>query len=97
MTAYIVADIEITDRDGFEDYRSKVPAVIAAYGGRYVVRGGALDRLEGDWTPNRLVILEFPSLAQARAFYGAPEYQPLKAIREKASRSHIVMVEGYGA
>ncbi len=95
MKGYIIGDIEVTDRAVFDECRAKVPAMIAAHGGRYVVRGGAYDRLEGDWTPRRLVILEFPSVAQARGFYEAPEYQPLKALRERSSRSNLVIVEGY--
>lgn len=94
MTAYVVADIEITDPEAYETYRRDVPAVIAAYGGRYLVRGGATKVLEGDWQPRRMVILEFPSMRQAEAFYGSAEYQALMAIRVHASNSRLVAVEG---
>jgi uncharacterized protein (DUF1330 family) len=94
MKAYIVADIEIADPEAYEAYRRDVPAMIAAYGGLYLVRGGATRVLEGDWQPRRMVILEFPSMQQAEAFYGSPEYQALKAIRVGASHSRLIAVEG---
>jgi uncharacterized protein (DUF1330 family) len=94
MKAYIVADIEMKDPVAYEAYRRDVPAMIAAYGGRYLVRGGATRVLEGDWQPRRMVILEFPSMQQAEAFYGSAEYEALKAIRIRASDSRLVAVEG---
>ena len=75
MAAYLIADLEITDDRGFEEYRRRVPAVIAAHGGRYLVRGGATEVLEGTFTPHRTVIVEFPSMAALRAFYASPEYR----------------------
>lgn len=95
MAAYIIGDVEVLDAEGYEAYRAQVPAVIAAYGGSYKVRGGATETMEGDWTPRRCVILEFPDMARAKAFYNSPEYAPLLAIRKKTARSRIVMVEGY--
>jgi uncharacterized protein (DUF1330 family) len=95
MAAYIIADVEVLDPAGYEAYRAQVPAVIAAYGGAYRVRGGAAEALEGDWTPNRCVILEFPDMARLKAFYHSPEYAPLLAIRKKCAKSRIVAVEGY--
>jgi uncharacterized protein (DUF1330 family) len=95
MTAYIVGDIEINDPEAYEEYRAKVPAVIAAYGGRYLVRGGAVESLEGDWTPKRTVILEFPDMESLKAFWNAPDYQPLRAIRQKASTGRLVAIQGY--
>jgi uncharacterized protein (DUF1330 family) len=94
MKAYIIADIEMKDPVAYEAYRRDVPAMIAAYGGRYLVRGGATRVLEGDWQPRRMVILEFPSMRQAEAFYGSAEYEALKAIRINASDSRLVVVEG---
>lgn len=94
MKAYLVADLVITDAAGFEDYRAAVPATIAAYGGRYLVRGGATTVLEGDVSPNRVVILEFPSMAQLRAWYASPEYQPLRTLRERTARITMLAVEG---
>ena len=94
MKAYIVADIEMKDPVAYEAYRRDVPEMIAAYGGRYLVRGGATRVLEGDWQPRRMVILEFPSMQQAEAFYGSAEYAALKAMRINASHSRLVAVEG---
>ena len=95
MPAYILVDIEVTDRPVFEEYRAKVPAVIAAYGGRYLARGGTVHPLEGEWDLNRVVILEFPDMEALKAFWSSPEYAPLLALREKSARSRIVAVEGY--
>lgn len=66
MAGTVIADVEVIDAAGFEDYRARVPATIARYGGRYLVRGGATEQREGDWSPRRLIVLEFPSLARAR-------------------------------
>lgn len=94
MPAYIFANIEITDPAAFEDYRQRVPAVIAAHGGRYLVRGGAVKRLEGDMVANRLVLLEFPDMARLEAFYNSPEYQSLLALRNRAAKSNLLAIEG---
>jgi uncharacterized protein (DUF1330 family) len=97
MPAYFIANIEVQDAEAFERYRAAVPAVIAAHGGRYIVRGGALQALEGDLALKRLVILEFPDAAAARAFYDSPEYKPLLDLRLSCARSDVVLVEGYHA
>ena len=89
MPAYIIVDVEMTEKEGYEEYRSQVPATIAAYGGRFLVRGGALEVLEGTWSPKRCVILEFPSLEQAKAWYHSPEYKPdRKSTRLNSSHRH---------
>ena len=94
MAAYIIANIEITDPVGYEEYRKQAHASIAAYGGRYLTRGGATEVLEGDWVPNRVVILEFPNMAQLKAWYGSPEYRPALQIRRRTAKSSLVAVEG---
>ncbi len=94
MAAYVIADIEVTDSAGFAEYQQKVPATIAAYGGRYLVRGGSTEVLEGDWSPNRCVVLEFPDMAQLKTWYASPEYRPLIAIRERTTKSNLVIVQG---
>ena len=94
MAAYIVAELEVTDPAVFDEYRKGVPATIAAYGGRYLVRGGTLESLEGGWTPKRMVVLEFPSMEQAKRWYGSPEYRELLAMRQRSTKSRVVMVEG---
>lgn len=94
MAAYVIAEIEITDPTAYEDYRKQVPGVIARYGGKYVVRGGKVESLEGGWSPKRLAVVEFPSMEQAMKFYRSPEYAPLIKIRQKASKGKLVIVEG---
>ena len=94
MAAYVIADIEITDPAGYEEYRRRVPATVASYGGRYLARGGPSETLEGDWQPKRLVVIEFPSLAEARRWYDSEEYREPRAIRQRCSRGHAVLVEG---
>jgi len=94
MAAYVIAELEVTEPSGFEDYRKAVPASIAAYGGRYLARGGALESLEGGWAPKRMVILEFPSLAQAKAWYTSPEYRELLRLRQRTAKSKVVLLEG---
>jgi len=94
MAAYVIADVNVTDPTLYDDYRKLVPATIAKYGGRFLARGGAFEVKEGDWKPARLVILEFPSLEQARKWYGSPEYAPALALRLKAAKAKLVLVEG---
>ena len=94
MPAYLVADLDIKDTAGFEEYRKLVPATIQKYGGRYLVRGGQLEKLEGEWQPKRLVILEFPSLEQAKRWYNSEEYRGPKALRFKTAKTNLILVEG---
>jgi len=94
VAGYLIAEVEVTDTATYEDYRKRVPAIIAQYGGKYLVRGGAVESMEGGWAPKRLVVLEFPSLEQARKFYRSPEYAPVLALRHKAARSKLLLVEG---
>ncbi len=94
MTAYLIADVEVLDAVAYEEYRQKVPATIAAYGGRYIARGGATEVLEGSWSPKRCVLLEFPSMARLKAWWDSPEYVPLRAIRQRATRSNLIVTEG---
>jgi uncharacterized protein (DUF1330 family) len=94
MAAYVVAEVEVTDPATYEDYRKLVPATVAQYGGKFLVRGGKTETKEGGWEPKRLVVLEFPSMDQARQWYGSPEYAPALALRLKAARSKVLLVEG---
>ena len=94
MAAYVIVDIEVTDPARFDEYRQRVPATLAAYGGRFLVRGGAHEVVEGTWRPRRLVVLEFSSLAQARRWYDSEEYREPLAMRLRAGRANLVMVEG---
>ena len=94
MAAYVIGEIEVTDPATYEDYRKQVPAVVTKYGGKFVVRGGKLEPLEGGWSPKRIVVLEFPSLEQAQKWYRSPEYAPLIELRQRASRGKLILVEG---
>ena len=94
MSAYVIAEIDITDPAAYEEYRRQVPEVIARYGGKYIVRGGKVESLEGGWSPKRIAVVEFPSMQQALKFYRSAEYAPLITIRHKASRGKLVIVEG---
>jgi uncharacterized protein (DUF1330 family) len=94
MTAYLIADVEVLDKVAYEEYRQKVPATIAAYGGRYVARGGATEVLEGSWAPKRCVLIEFPSMAQLKAWWDSPEYVPLREVRRRSTRSNLIATEG---
>ena len=94
MPAYFIVDNEVTDSAGFEDYRKQVPATVEKYGGRFLVRGGQIQTLEGDWKPRRIVVTEFPSIEQARRWYESEEYRALKALRSRSARGSVVLVEG---
>lgn len=94
MAGYVIAEVTITDPAGFAEYQQQVSGTIAAYGGRYLVRGGAAETAEGEWQPRRLVIVEFPSLAQAKAWYSSAEYAGPKALRQAAADTDVVFVEG---
>ena len=94
MAAYIIADLTVTDPAAMEEYRKLVPGTLAPFGGRFIVRGGAHQTVEGDWKPNRLVIIEFPSLEQAKRWYDCEEYRGPKAMRLRAGRTNLVMVDG---
>jgi uncharacterized protein (DUF1330 family) len=94
MAAYYIVEIDIHDPAGFEEYRQKVPATIEKYGGRYLIRGGEQQIIEGTWRPKRIVVLEFPSVLQAKRWYESDEYRPLKALRLRTATGHIVLVEG---
>ena len=94
MAAYVIANVDVKDAALFEQYRKQVPDTIARHGGRYLVRGGPHQTLEGGWTPARLVVLEFPSLEQARQWYDSEDYREPKALRMKCALTDVVLVEG---
>jgi uncharacterized protein (DUF1330 family) len=94
MPAYVIAEVNITDPDLFAEYRQVVPATIEKYGGRFVVRGGTVETKEGGWSPARIVVLEFPSMDQARKWYDSPEYAPALAMRLKSASAKLILVEG---
>jgi uncharacterized protein (DUF1330 family) len=94
MPAYVIAETDVHDETQYERYKAAAPAAIAAYGGRYVARGGELAVLEGEWQPPRLVLLEFDDLEAAKRWYESPEYQEAKRLREGAATMNLVAVEG---
>lgn len=94
MPAYIVVNCEVTDPVRYDQYKALAPAAIERHGGRYLVRGGATEVLEGDWRPKRVVVLEFPSLAAAKAFYDSPEYTAARVVRAGAANMDVIAVEG---
>jgi uncharacterized protein (DUF1330 family) len=94
MPAYVIVQITIEDAVVYEEYRRLAPASIARYDGRYLVRGGASEVLEGSWQPARLVVLEFPTAALARAWWESPEYAPAKQLRQQCARSEMLLIEG---
>jgi uncharacterized protein (DUF1330 family) len=94
MAAYLIANVDVKDAAAFEEYRKQVPATIAKHGGRYLVRGGRVERVEGTWNPKRLVVLEFPSIEQARRWYDSEEYRGPKALRMTCTVTDAVFVEG---
>jgi uncharacterized protein (DUF1330 family) len=95
MAGYLIANLDITDPAKFAEYREKVVPVIEKFGGRYLVRGGEVRRVEGNLPLHRLVVLEFPTLDAAQRFYDSAEYQPLIKLRLASTRSDLVLVEGY--
>jgi uncharacterized protein (DUF1330 family) len=96
MSAYVIVDITVTDPDRYEVYKRLAPEAVELYGGRYLARGGAVETLEGDWSPTRLVILEFESVERAKAWWDSPEYHDAKGIRHEAARSQMIVVPGAG-
>ena len=94
MAAYLIADIEVNDRDAFDAYRERVVPVVERHGGRYLVRAGAVHPLEGNLGFKRLVVLEFASMEAARGFYDSPDYAPLLKLRADSTVSRVVLVEG---
>jgi len=94
MSAYVVFDITVRDPERFEEYRKLAPPSIEAYGGKYISRGGAMDVLEGDWSPKRVVILEFETIDMARKWFDSPEYAEARALRQNAATFKAVAVEG---
>ena len=95
MAGYLVVNLDVHDPVLCDQYRTQAPAIIAAHGGRYIIRGAKLEHAEGKLPVKRLVVLEFPSVEAARRFYDSPEYQPVKKLRTDSSTSDIAFVEGY--
>ena len=95
MPAYVIGDVrDAWDAEALEEYRRGNTDSVARHGGRFVVRGGAVELLEGEWDTRRIVVMEFPDMAAARGWYESADYAPLKALRQSASDTNIILVEG---
>jgi uncharacterized protein (DUF1330 family) len=94
VAAYVIANVTVKDPVRYEEYRRLVSPTLSKYGGRFVARGGAMEVLEGDWRPSRLVIVEFPSIEQARQWWHSPEYAEAKAIRQATSEGTLLILDG---
>lgn len=95
MTAYAIVRVNVTDPEQYQNYMALSPGAVAAYGGRFIARGGATEVLEGEAEDRRVVLVEFPSMEAARTFYDSPEYREARAAREGAAEMHMLIVEGH--
>ena len=95
MPAYLIADIDVTDPQGFKKYQEAVPGTIEKHGGKYIVRGGEVEPMEGDWMPKRMVVLEFPNMTTLKKWYNSNDYQNIIKDRTENSIGNMVFVEGY--
>ena len=94
MSAYVVVQVDVKDPARYETYRKMVPASLERYGGRFIVRGGATHTMEGDWAPKRFVVVEFPSVERAKAWWDSPEYRAARDLRWATAESQLIIVEG---
>jgi uncharacterized protein (DUF1330 family) len=94
MSAYVIFEIDVSDPEKYEEYKKLAFKSVTAHGGKYIVRGGSSDIFEGDWSPKRVVVLEFENMALAREWYRSPDYQEAKQIRLQASTANMICVEG---
>ena len=94
MAAYLIVEIDVRDPAGYEEYKTLAAQTVRAFGGRYLARGGEAQALEGDWTPRRVVILEFPSVGRAREWWSSPEYGKARDIRRRTADARMILVEG---
>jgi uncharacterized protein (DUF1330 family) len=95
MPAYIVVDVTIHNAENYEDYKKLTPASIAAYGGKFIVRGSKTETLEGDWQPGRMVVIEFPTVERAKQWWASDEYAPAKALRQANAETKMILLEGF--
>lgn len=94
MSAYVVVQVKVHNPTAYEEYKKGVPATLALYDGKFLVRGGKIETLEGDWMPERFVILEFPTVERAKEWYASPEYTAILGIRHQNSDGQIIVVQG---
>jgi uncharacterized protein (DUF1330 family) len=96
MPAYVAVQVVINDPVTYERYKKLTPGSLTNYGGRFLARGGMTETLEGTWSPSRFVLLEFPSVERARAWWSSPEYAPAKALRQSSASTEMLLIEGVG-
>jgi len=94
MPAYIIVEIEITDPVGYEEYKRQAATTVKQYGGKYIVRGGTCETLEGDWKPKRIVVLQFENMERAKAWLNSPEYVEPRKQRHRTAKTQMILVEG---
>jgi len=94
MSAYIIVEIDVQDPVGYEEYKKQAAATVHAKGGKYIVRGGKTEVLEGDWQPKRIVVLEFPSLDHAKEWLNCEEYREPRKMRHRTAKTNMILVEG---
>lgn len=94
MAGYVIVEIEVTDPVGYEEYKKLAGATVAQYGGKYIVRGGAAETLEGDWQPKRIVILQFENVQRAKEWLNCPEYVEPREMRHRTAKTKMIVVEG---
>jgi uncharacterized protein (DUF1330 family) len=94
MSAYVVVEVEVHDATRYEDYKRMVQPSLEPYAGTFLVRGGKVENLEGDWSPKRFVIIQFPSVEKAKTWWDSPEYAPAKALRQATASTQMILVEG---
>jgi len=95
MAAYIVVEVDVKDPERYADYRTMVPASLAVYGGKFLIRGGQVENLEGDWEPQRFVMIQFESVDQAKRWWDSEEYRQARNLRQATSDTRMIVVEGY--
>ena len=94
MSAYLVVQIDVTDPERYDQYRKMVPSTLEQYGGKFLIRGGPVETLEGSWHPSRFVVIEFDNIDQAKAWWSSEEYKPAKELRQQTSNTEMILVEG---
>jgi uncharacterized protein (DUF1330 family) len=97
MPAYIIVEIEIHDPETYEEYKKLTPVSLGAYGGKFIVRGGKAETLEGEWQPQRIVVLEFPTVERAKEWWASEAYAPAKNLRQRTAHTKMIVVEGFEA
>ncbi len=94
MKAYVIVDVKITDPTRYEEYKKLTPPSLEPFQGKFIVRGGSNETMEGDWQPGRIIVLEFPSMQKARDWWSSAGYAPAKALRQAISKTKMILVEG---